>query len=100
MPRRRRKFDAQLKAKIVLAAVEGRSSIGELAQQYDIQPNLIYVWKRQLEEQAARIFERPRNRDITRQIEQLHAKIGELMLECDRFSEAKKPERTSSSGTT
>lgn len=96
MPKRRRRFDAQLKAKIVLAAVEARSSISDLAQKYDVHPNQIYFWKRQLEKQAARIFERPTSRDTARQIEELHAKIGELMLERDRLSKGKRPERPGS----
>jgi transposase len=85
MPRRRRKIDAQLKAQIVLEAVQGRSSIAELAQKFEVHQNQIYTWRRLLEDQAARIFERGPCQDKTRQIEELRAKIGELTIERDRL---------------
>ena len=85
MPRRRRKIDAHLKAQIVLEAVQGRSSIAELAQKFEVHQNQIYTWRRLLEDQAARIFERGPCQDKTRQIEELRAKIGELTIERDRL---------------
>jgi len=94
MPRHRRKIDAQLKAKIVLEAAQGRSSIAELAQKYEVHQNQIYTWRRLFEEQAARIFERGTCQDTMRQIEELRAKIGELTIERDHLAKAQREQRS------
>jgi transposase len=85
MSKTRRKIDAELKAKIVLQALRDNASIVQLAQRYEVHPNQIYAWKKQLEEQAAQIFERTA-RPHTEELEELHAKIGQLTMERDRLA--------------
>ena len=87
--RARRTHSAAFKAKVALAAMAGDKTLGELAQRFDVHPNQITEWKRQLSERAADVFggggaaaEPPVD------LKALHAKIGELTLENDFLESA------------
>jgi transposase len=54
--RTRRTHSAAFKAKVALAAVKGERTLAELAQQFNVHPNQITEWKRQLQERAASVF--------------------------------------------
>jgi transposase len=84
--RTRRKIDAALKAKMALEALQEQATVAELAQRYQVHPNQIYAWKKQLQDQAARAFEAGGGDAAAgreREIERLHAKIGQLIVERD-----------------
>ena len=60
--RPRRNHSPAFKAKVALAAVKGEKTLAELAQQFDVHPNLINQWRAQLLEGAADVFGARRQR--------------------------------------
>jgi transposase len=83
--RPRRNHTPAFKAKMALAAIKGDRTLAELAEQFDVHPNLT-SWKAQLEGGAADVFGPGGGNGAAPpavDVKSLHAKIGELTLEND-----------------
>jgi len=90
MRRKRRNHSSLFKAKVALEAVKGEKTLAQLAEQFEVHPNQIQTWRRQLLDGAEDIFDKglTRQKDQDGQIKELHAKIGELAMEKDFLSKA------------
>jgi transposase len=88
--RSRRTHSPAFKAKVALAAIKGEKTLAELAQQFDVHPNQITIWRSLLLEGAAGVFghEKAEPKEAAVDLKGLHAKIGELTLESDFLSGA------------
>ena len=89
MTRRKRKtYDDAFKAKIALEAIKETETLSELASRYDVHPNQIRNWKNEFLENAAIVFggdkdAKAENKDLLREREELHKRIGEQTMQID-----------------
>jgi transposase len=89
--RPRRNHTPAFKAKVALAALKGEKTLTEIAQAFDVHPNLVTQWKNTLLEGATGFFGSGNpgaDPQTPVDIKSLHAKIGQLTLENDFLSGA------------
>lgn len=80
----RRKFTAEFKARVVRAALREDKTLAQLASEYDVHPNQITEWKRQVIESLPDVFSRKKKQDEQdnqQLIERLYQQIGELQVD-------------------
>ncbi len=83
---KRRRFTADFKARVALEALRGDKTIQEIAAKHKVHPNQVSTWKRQAVDGLGEVFSNGIDRagqDHEAEVRDLHAKIGELMVERD-----------------
>lgn len=88
---KRKRYTAEFKAKVALEAIREELTTAELAKKYGIHPTMISGWKRTAIENMASSFGMKPDEEPAisqKEVEKLHAKIGQLVVERDFLSEA------------
>ena len=85
MPKKRRSFSPEFKAKVALEALREHKTVAQLAAEHGVHPNQITLWKRQLREQAAAAFggQGLTEQEVEREKAQLYEQIGRLKVEAE-----------------
>jgi len=91
MKKTRKRYSAEFKAKVALEAIRGDLTLAELAAKHGIHHTMIAAWKRQAVEGMAGTFSGASDaaREASEaEVEKLHAKIGQLVVERDFLARA------------
>ena len=86
----RKRYGAEFKAKVALEAIRGELTLSQLGAKYGVHQTLINAWKKQAVENLSTVFESRPDAAQSREadIEKLHAKIGQLIVERDFLAKA------------
>lgn len=86
----RKRYSAEFKAKVALEAIRGDLTLSQLGAKYGVHQTLINAWKKQAVENLSTVFESKADAGQVREadIEKLHAKIGQLIVERDFLAKA------------
>ena len=80
MSKTRRNHLPAFKAKVAIEALKGEKTVNEIAAQYQVHPNQVTQWRRQLIDTAAEVFGSKRDQENAKDRDALLAKIGELTV--------------------
>ncbi len=86
MKKKRRRFSAEFKLKVVLESLTERQTMSDLAQKHGLHPNQISKWKSDFLENAIEHMRAPSqrsNQDVDEEVRKLYEKIGRLQVEND-----------------
>jgi len=91
MTGKRKRDAAEFKAKVALEALRGDLTAAQLATKHGVHQTMISEWKRQAVEGLAAVFSgKTQAKEGSREgeLEKLHAKIGQLVVERDFLAKA------------
>jgi transposase len=93
MTGKRKRYSADFKAKVALESLRGDLTTVQLATKHGIHQTMVSEWKKQAMEGLAAVFSGRSEAEQTAksteaEVEKLHAKIGQLLVERDFLAKA------------
>ena len=91
MTTKRQRYGADFKAKVALEAIRGELTTAQLASKHAVHQTMINDWKRTAIAGLASLFDgKGAEKEVAREgeVERLHAKIGQLLVERDFLAKA------------
>lgn len=91
MTGKRKRYGADFKAKVALEALKGELTLSQLAAKHGVHQTMIAAWRKQAVEGLAGVFSgKAEAAEGAREgeLDKLHAKIGQLVVERDFLSKA------------
>jgi transposase len=93
MTGKRKRYTADFKAKVALDALRGELTTAQLAAKHGIHQTMVSEWKRQAMEGLTAVFSgkaaaQESAKSAEAEVEKLHAKIGQLVVERDFLAKA------------
>ncbi len=84
----RKKHSPQFKAKVALATIQNDETIAQIASRFGVHPTMVSIWKRQMIEDVADIFDKNHNsrKQSQTQTDELYRQLGKLKVENDFLS--------------
>jgi transposase len=86
MSKSRKTFSNEFKAKVALEAIKGYKSLTELSKEYQVHPNVIGNWKKEVLENLPLLFDNkrgPKREPNSELIDQLYKQIGQQHVELE-----------------
>ncbi len=86
MSKSRKTFSNEFKAKVALEAIKGYKSLTELSKEYQVHPNLIGNWKKEVLKNLPLLFDNkrgPKREPNSELIDQLYKQIGQQHVELE-----------------
>ena len=93
MAGKRTRYSAEFKARVALEALRGELTTAQLAAKHGIHQTMVGEWKRQAMEGLTAVFAgktaaQDASKSAEAEVEKLHAKIGQLVVERDFLAKA------------
>jgi transposase-like protein len=86
MSQQRKRYSADFKAKVAIAAIKGQQTVNEIASFYSVHPNQVAKWKKQALESIPEAFSSAKVQTAEKDEElksMLYQQIGQLKVELD-----------------
>jgi transposase len=83
MKKSRRTFSSAFKARVAIEAIKERESLQELSKRFEVHPTMISKWKMEFLDKTKDVFDTKSDKESEVDVDQFHAKIGQLQMEND-----------------